>query len=66
MEPCPNCTYAEPCSSYCLRRTKLSQTKTRGTNSDEYQIYLDCVDNGHGIDIATGHPLKTFDEWISR
>ena len=41
------------------------QTTARGTNSDEYQIYLACADNGKGIDIATGKPLKTYDEWLA-
>tara|TARA_R110000744_G_scaffold377734_1_gene493040 strand:- start:298 stop:492 length:195 start_codon:yes stop_codon:yes gene_type:complete len=42
------------------------QTKLRGTNQDEYDIYLSCADNGHGMDITTGgnQPLKTFDEWL--
>ena len=41
------------------------QTQTRGENSQEYQIYLSCADNGKGIDITTGMPLKTYDEWIN-
>ena len=41
------------------------QTKVRGTNCEEYDIYLSCADNGQGIDITCGQPLKTFDEWIA-
>ncbi len=41
------------------------QTKARGTNEQEYQTYLDLADNGKGIDITTGKPLKTFDEWVN-
>lgn len=41
------------------------QTQQRGTNDQEYQIYLACADNGHGIDITTGKPLKTYDEWLA-
>ncbi len=37
----------------------------RGTNNDEYQIYLECANDGNGIDITTGKPLKTFMEWIN-
>ncbi len=48
-----------------LNRARFFQTKTRGTNKDEYQIYLNCADNGMGIDITTGKPLKTYNEWIS-
>ncbi|MDI5832517.1 hypothetical protein OCF84_21645 (plasmid) [Shewanella xiamenensis] len=32
---------------------------------DRYQIYLASADNGAGIDITTGMPLKTYDEWLS-
>ena len=42
------------------------QTKARGTLRDEYQIYLSCADNGKGIDICTGKPLLTFDEWLAK
>ena len=41
------------------------QTQSRGSNDAEYQIYLACADNGHGIDITTGKPLKTYDEWLA-
>lgn len=41
------------------------QTRSRGTNDSEYHIYLDCADNGHGIDITTGNPLKSYDEWLN-
>ena len=40
------------------------QTKARGSNSQEYQIYLACADNGKGMDITTGKPLKTYEEWM--
>lgn len=41
------------------------QTQARGTNSQEYQIYLACADDGEGMDFTTGQPLKTFDEWLN-
>ncbi len=41
------------------------QTKARGTNDQEYQIYLSCADDGTGVDFTTGLPLKTYDEWLS-
>ena len=41
------------------------QTQNRGSNDDEYQIYLSCADDGDGIDITTGQPLKTYDEWLA-
>jgi len=41
------------------------QTKCRGTNDQEYQIYLDCADDGKGNDFTTGLPLKTYDEWLN-
>ena len=41
------------------------QTKARGNNDDEYQIYLSCADDGTGHEIMTGEPLKTYDEWLN-
>ena len=41
------------------------QTKARGNNDDEYQIYLSCADDGTGHEIMTGKPLKTYDEWLN-
>jgi len=41
------------------------QTQTRGTNKEEYQIYLACADDGKGNDFTTGKPLKTYDEWLN-
>lgn len=43
----------------------MLQTKLRGSNQEEYEIYLSCADNGEGIDFTTGKPLKTFDEWLN-
>ncbi|GAL23049.1 hypothetical protein JCM19235_1350 [Vibrio maritimus] len=40
------------------------QTKQRGSNDAEYQIYLACADDGKGMDITTGKPLKSYDEWL--
>ena len=40
-------------------------TQTRGTNEDEYEIYLTFADDGNGIDFTTGKPLKTYDEWLN-
>jgi hypothetical protein len=42
------------------------QTRYRGENDNEYQIYLACADNGKGGDITrNGKPLKTYDEWLA-
>ena len=46
-----------------LEYNEFWQTQTRGTDDDEYQIYLACADDGNGIDITTGKPLKTYEEW---
>lgn len=41
------------------------QTQARGSNWDEYQIYLACADDGKGGDIIRGGaPLKTYEEWM--
>lgn len=42
------------------------QTRQRGTNDSEYQIYLSCANDGKGGDITrNGKPLKTYDEWLN-
>ena len=41
------------------------QTQQRGTNNQEYQIYLTFADDGKGGDITrNGAPLLTFDQWL--
>ena len=43
-----------------------TQTRLRGTNEDEYEIYLTFADDGNGGDVTrNGAPLKTFDEWMN-
>ena len=44
---------------------ELWRTKARGTNENEYQIYLTFADDGNGIDFTTGKQLKTYDEWLN-
>ena len=41
------------------------QTQARGSNDQEYQIYLDLADDGKGNDFTTGKPLKTYEEWLN-
>ena len=42
------------------------QTQARGTNDQEYQIYLSCANDGKGGDITRGGaPLKSYDEWLA-
>lgn len=48
-----------------LEYNEFWQTQTRGTNDQEYQIYLACADDGKGNDFTTGKPLKTYDEWLN-
>jgi len=49
-----------------LEYQEFWQTQTRGTNSQEYEIYLACADDGKGNDITRpGQPLKTYDEWLA-
>jgi len=46
--------------------TEFFQTKVRGTNDQEYQIYLACANDGKGGDITRGGaPLKSYDEWLN-
>jgi len=51
-----------------IQTTRLEwQTKARGSDDAEYQIYLSCADNGRGGDITRGgRPLLTYDEWLAR
>ena len=49
-----------------LEQNDIWQTKTRGSNDAEYEIYLACADNGNGGDITrNGEPLKTYNEWLN-
>jgi len=47
-----------------LEQNDFWQTKARGTNSDEYEIYLTCADDGKGNDFTTGERLKSYEEWL--
>jgi len=43
------------------------QTKARGTNEQEFEIFLANADDGNGRDITRNlAPLPTFDEWMNR
>ena len=44
---------------------ELSRNRYRGSNCDEYNIYLACADDGKGNDFVTGEPLKTYEEWLT-
>jgi hypothetical protein len=47
-------------------RSWPTQTRLRGTNEDEYEIYLTFADDGNGGDTTrNGAPLKSFDEWMN-
>ena len=35
-----------------------TKTKLRGTNNDEYQIYVECAK-------SLGRKVKTYDEWLN-
>ena len=57
--------YAEGFENMELKQEIFWQTQARGSDDAEYQIYLSCANDGNGIDITTGAPLKTYDEWIN-
>lgn len=41
------------------------QCQARGSNQNEYEIYLACADDGKGGDVTNnGAPLKTYEEWL--
>ena len=49
-----------------LQQNQFWQTRARGTNDQEYQIYLACADDGNGGDISrNGEPLLTYEEWLA-
>ena len=42
-------------------------TRLRGSDWDEFEIFLACADEGEGGDITNdGEPLPTFEEWLER
>lgn len=42
------------------------RTRLRGTNDQEYQIYLSCANDGKGGDITrNGAPLLSYVEWLT-
>ena len=42
------------------------QTRMDGDLKQRYECYLHCADDGNGIDICTGNPLLTFNEWAAK
>ena len=40
------------------------QTQARGSNSQEYEIYLSAGDKTTGLWID-GSPIKTYEEWLN-
>ena len=49
-----------------LQQNDFWQTQARGSNDQEYQLYVDLADDGKGGDITRdGRPLKTYQEWLS-
>jgi len=40
------------------------QTKARGSNDQEYEIYLSAVDKDTGLWLD-GTPVKSYDEWLN-
>lgn len=46
-------------------RVEFPTLPLRGTNKDEYEIYLSCANDGQGGDITRpGQKLKTYAEWL--
>jgi hypothetical protein len=48
-----------------MQSSDFYQIKMRGTNDQEYQIYLSCANDGKGNEFMTGRPLKTYEEWLA-
>ncbi|HBC9239901.1 TPA: hypothetical protein KE809_003377 [Klebsiella oxytoca] len=47
-----------------LETSYTRQTRGRGSNDQEYQIYRSCADDGKGNEFMTGKPLKTYEQWL--
>ncbi len=48
-------------------RKQFWQTRYRGDNDSEYQIYRACANDGKGGDITrNGRPILSYDEWLGR
>ena len=47
-----------------LEYTEDWQTQTRGSNEGEYMLYLFFAEKD-GLDITTGKPIKTYEEWLN-
>ena len=57
---CPNC------EGRGLEVRDTWQTQARGSNDQEYKIYLAFADDGNGGDLTrNGAPLKTYEEWLN-
>jgi hypothetical protein len=44
------------------------QTRFHGENEtlrDRFEVFVSCVDDGNGIDITNGKPVKTFEQWLA-
>lgn len=68
MLDCMLICYASTKGNYfmtTLAYNEFWQTQARGTNDSEYQLYLDLANDGNGLDITTGKPLKSYDEWLN-
>lgn len=49
-----------------LQYNDFWQTQAKGSNVEEYQLYVDLAGDGKGGDITrVGRPLKTYQEWLS-
>ena len=49
-----------------IKQHRFCQTRYRGANDSEYQIYLACADDGRGGDITrNGAPLLSYDDWLA-
>ena len=47
-----------------LEQNQFWQTQSRGTNDQEYAIYLSAADKKTGLWLD-GKPVKTYDEWLN-
>lgn len=57
---------AQPWKQQGRRNPWNKQQPSRRPREDDYNIYLECADDGKGGDVTrNGAPLLTYEEWMN-
>jgi len=52
-------------ANYHMQNNFANMHESSETLKDRYDNYLKNANDGNGMDITSGKPLKTFDEWLN-